>query len=88
VVTLRCLEIRGTGDPKCYQRYLATRELPAGELAPGIEVEATFELPTGDYASQLTGPEPRFWTIQAHATTTGIDFKAELLVPVYAKPRA
>jgi hypothetical protein len=88
VVTLRCLEIRGgAGDPKCYQRYVATRDLPAGELAPGIEVEATFELPTGDYASQLTGPEPRFWTIAAHATTTGIDFKAEFLVPVYAKPR-
>jgi hypothetical protein len=87
VVTLRCLEIRGTSDPKCYQRYLATRELPAGVLAPGIEVEATFELPTGDHASQLAGQEPRFWTIKMRATTTGIDFEAELLVPVYAKPR-
>jgi hypothetical protein len=86
VVTLRCLEIRGTSDPKCYERHVASRELPAGELAPGIEVEATFELPGGDYASQLTGQEPRFWTIEAHAETTGIDFKAAFLVPVYGKP--
>jgi hypothetical protein len=56
-------------------------------LTPGTEVEATFELPSGDYATQLPGQEPRYWTIEVNATTTGIDFKAAFLVPVYAKPR-
>jgi hypothetical protein len=97
VVTLRCLEVRRvvvsdsedgeTVKMGCYQRYAVTRELPAGELTPGTEVEATFELPRGDYATQLTGSEPRYWTIEVNAETPGIDFKATFVVPVYAKPR-
>jgi hypothetical protein len=96
VVTLRCVEVRTvvsrSGNAEvhkqvCYEHHAATRELPPGELTPGTEIEATFELPRGDYATQLGGQEPRYWTVEVKAATTGVDFKADFLVPVYAKPR-
>ena len=35
----------------------------------------------------MTAERPRYWELEVHADTPGIDFRAIYLVPVYRAPR-
>jgi len=72
----------------CDQLY---EEKLTAALAPGMDGRQTarveFQLPEGDYATRLSGDEPRYWLFEAEASTPGIDFHARFLLPVYAPAR-
>ena len=92
--TLRCVQERyERHDQKsvmaCYEMYADRFEVPGsgvfGTGAPDCPV--SFVLPAqADMATQLAERPPRYWEIEAHAQTSGRDFHATYLVPVYADP--
>ena len=92
-MTLRCIEesIEGSGK----NRTTVFRQIYADEIKvdkPGVHenlgdaLPITFNLPNGDYGTKITEcTRPRYWEVEIHADTAGVDFLAQFLVPVYAR---
>ena len=96
--TLRCveeqIEVRGSGKNRSkqyvrYQRWADTYEVEGpGEHRAGQSIPLTF-LPPGDLpTTELRRNPPRYWEVEIHADTPGVDFKQTYLVPVYATTAA
>jgi hypothetical protein len=93
--TLRCIaekyELRGTGRDRsrrvvCYALHEDSYRLDeAGELT-GESVPITFAVPEGLPMTALDARPARYWELQVHADTPGVDFDGRYLVPVYARP--
>jgi hypothetical protein len=88
--TLRFFEERfvsaGFGSVPTYHALYADEQvLDSMGLTEG-SLRLSFPLPTGDYASALSGIRQRFWYLDLHATTGGADFRESLLVPIYDQP--
>ncbi|QDU64843.1 hypothetical protein Pan216_57360 [Planctomycetes bacterium Pan216] len=94
--TIRCIEekqetTRRKGKTQtqvvCYQLYAETQTEDLGDQWSTLETEkeVIFKLPAGDYETNLSGKEPRYWVFETHAETPGIDHAATFLIPVYAK---
>jgi hypothetical protein len=93
--TLRCIaekyELRGTGRDRsrrvvCYSLHEDSYRLDeAGELT-GESVPITFAVPEGFPMTELDARPARYWELQVHADTPGVDFDGRYLVPVYARP--
>lgn len=67
------------------QLYEETITVPLGPgAAGGQSARIEIELPSGDYATRLSVDEPRYWLLEADASTPGVDFHARFLLPVYA----
>ena len=95
--TLRCIEEkhevtkqRGKTQHRtvAYQLYADTQTEEHGDNWSTLEMEreVVFQLPVGDYATTLSAKEPRYWELETHAETSGIDHGATFLVPVYSRP--
>ena len=48
------------------------------------DLAISFALPTEDLTTHLRQNYPRYWVLKLHAETTGVDFGATFLVPVYS----
>lgn len=91
--TLRCIEeqveVRGSGRDRSrrYVRYQCWAdsyhaEGPA-EHGAGESIPMSF-LPTSDLPSTaLRADPPRYWELEIHAGTPGVDFRQRYLVPIY-----
>ncbi len=94
-MTLRCVEERqitrrdSDGDTHsstvCFEIY--SQVLPIDQ--EGVQQTTTalpiaFSLPDAP-ATQFTAATPRYWELEIHADTPGVDYDATFLVPVYAK---
>ena len=84
--TLRCVEerfeTRGSGRDRsresvCYEVYRDERVVSPGER------RVAFEIPEGAPTTALAARPPRYWELELHAETPGVDFGARFLVPVY-----
>jgi hypothetical protein len=92
-MTLRCIteSTEGSGeDSKTVFRQIYADEIKIDK--PGVHenlgdaLPITFNLPLGDYGTKITGcSNPRYWEVEIHADTAGVDFLAQFLVPVYAR---
>jgi hypothetical protein len=52
----------------------------------GDALPITFNLPTGDLGTKISEcSTPRYWELEIHADTPGVDFNARFLVPVYTR---
>ena len=74
-----------TAKVVCYQLYADRRECPEpGEFnwAAG-PVPVSFPLPEGRYANELSTNPPRYWELEVHADTPGVDYRGHFVVPVY-----
>ena len=85
------VEVSYDGRGKDSRQYVFDQlyeEKLTASLAPGTDGRQTarveFRLPEGDYSTRLSGDEPRYWLFEAEAATTGVDFHARFLLPVYA----
>jgi hypothetical protein len=50
------------------------------------EVTLTFPLPDGDYLTELSAYERRWWELHLDAKTRGLELDADFVVPVYRRP--
>lgn len=94
--TLRCIqeefEVRGHGANRewahvCYQIWADTLELegPGELIGGGAGLPVTSQLPDRpDLATSLSQSPPRYWELEVHAKTRGVDYRARFLAPVYA----
>lgn len=98
VFTLRCVEevpemsryqssrSHGNASPRWvrYQTYALTFEVegPGRHLA-GSAGPVAFPLPPRARVTDMTAEHPRYWELEVHADTPGVDFRATYLVPVY-----
>jgi len=92
---LRCIEEchepmrQGQLTTVCYEIYQDALEIQGpGELrAINPDLKVTFSLPD-DRATEtcFSGMPCRYWELEVHARTPGVDYRETFLVPVYAKP--
>ena len=92
-ITLRCIKERFETDSdnsnvvRCYEIYADTL-LVEGDAAaatyPAIPI--AFDLPEDAPSTALAERPPVYWEIEIKANVPGIDYRTNLLVPVYAKP--
>ena len=85
--TLRCLREQKMG------KHVGVFELYKDELKieqPGIagaqEFPITFNLPAEQRGTDIDAQPPYYWELEIIADTSGVDYKAQFLVPVYEKP--
>ena len=80
------------GGPRvvCDQLYADVRvvEVQSRDAWDSAEVPVSFPLPTGDLTTRLRDEHPRYWEIEAKASSRGIDLLATFLVPVYGVQEA
>jgi len=85
-------EVRGTGKNRrsevvCYQKYLDRRKLKAEEIPLGPVFEMEWPLPdNADYVTRLSERPARFWELEVKASTPGVDYDEQFLLPVYERP--
>ncbi|MCP4897127.1 MAG: hypothetical protein GY906_09160, partial [bacterium] len=91
-VTLRCVEeaheTHGSGEGRrsvvvCYAVYEQTITFTGSEIASNGEHRMTFTIPPDGLPTRLSNRPPRYWEIEIHADTPGIDYHGTFLVPVY-----
>ena len=96
IFTLRCVEeVEEWGGYRNrsrtwvrYQIYAATLEIEGpGRHVGGSAVPVAFLLPHHARVTDMTAERPRYWELEVHADTPGVDFRATYLVPVYRAPR-
>lgn len=95
--TLRCVEEKyestGTGKNRsesvvCYQIYddMIERELDTNDRRRGLSYDLEFDLPPNpEFATRLADRPPVYWELEASAETSGVDYHAVFLIPVYAR---
>ncbi len=93
--TLRCIqeefEFRGRGEDRsamnvCYQIWADALEVegPGELIGGGAGLPVEFQLPDRpDLATSLSQSPPRYWELEVHAKTSGVDYRACFLTPVY-----
>lgn len=96
IFTLRCIEekIETRKSDKNTQRYYDRIQLwearqtiaGPGQHMAGDPIDLNFELPENRPSTDLMRDPPRYWEVEMHAVTPGVDFHQRFLIPVYARP--
>lgn len=93
--TLRCveeeLERQGPRHAQYvrYQRWADEYVVEGpGEHRGGEPIAVTFLPPADAPPTEIQRDPPRYWEVEIHAETPGVDFRQTYLVPVYREPEA
>ena len=69
-----------------YELYSVTEELDAGALREGQPLRIAFPLPKQPGLGTCLGENPpRYWELTVESETSGVDYHATFLVPIYAR---
>lgn len=85
------LETRGSDDGQTtthvrYQQWADRFVIDGpGQHPGGADLPVTFLLPPDARGTELRGNPPRYWELEIHADTPGVDFKETYLIPVYPR---
>jgi len=91
--TLRHVEqrIEGSGDHRStvrYQTWATSYSVDEPGAHAGVdELPISFLLPGNVPTTRLRGAKARYWELEIHARSPGVDFHETYLVPVYPRPK-